>query len=446
MEKWDNNKISEKTTRYRRFAAAFYDYMIDLTIIWFIYNVIVAFTKWQTFWFNLAWIKFVPNSWQALSWNQRFWRFIIYWPIGWVFFIILGYLLGLISEFLAFIGMIPFYCIVIFNIVERFFNSPTFFEKKLWIKKIQWKKANLGHFWIILWMTRLLTFIEDYVFGVPTGKLGHGELHQALIILRFCIATCLYLLIRWIIYLVKHKKFKLKWILLTIIWVTFICCCIALFKSHTNNDEWKNSIIEEYKIEDTEAMPLNNTQTSFDNNESIKEWSNKNSVKVENSNQISDFELFELNQKCNDKYKSLYIREKNWFHSAYHRDAYSEHTQSPTSYEYEIFYSPKLHNCIFAFKEEWLWCQQVVWSCERDDLLANNDFAQVKYVIEEIFSDTKQERLLFEDHCFEPSNPWVTFWWCGDSISLKKYKNWFRGLVYELRDEYENKISELKGF
>ena len=55
-------------------------------------------------------------------------------------------------------------------------------------------------------MTWLLTFIEDLIFGTPSGELRHGGLHEALIMLRFYIATGLYLLIIWVIHLIKRKK------------------------------------------------------------------------------------------------------------------------------------------------------------------------------------------------------------------------------------------------
>lgn len=149
------NTESIPSLRGRRFRAAFFDYIIDLTIIWWVYNVVMAFWKWRTFGFDLMWIKFISEDWNILTTKQKLWRFLLYRPvIAWIIVIIFWWLWLLFNFNPVNIITIFVYIFGIFNTVERFFKSPTFYEKKLWIKKSQWWKIK--SWWIVIVIILLL--------------------------------------------------------------------------------------------------------------------------------------------------------------------------------------------------------------------------------------------------------------------------------------------------
>lgn len=141
----------QPSLRGRRFWAAFFDYLIDLTIIWWIYNLVIAIRKWRTFGFDLMGIKFVSEDQNTLTLKQKFWRFLLYRPVtAWIIVIIFWWLWLLFGFNSVNIITILVYIFGIFNTVEWFFKSPTFYEKKLWIKKIQWWKIKWWGIFIVI--------------------------------------------------------------------------------------------------------------------------------------------------------------------------------------------------------------------------------------------------------------------------------------------------------
>lgn len=153
----DNYK---KATRTKRFFATLIDLLINMTTIWYIYNLVIAFRKWETFWFNIMWIKFVQDDGNKLTGKQKFCRFMLYRPINflivWCVALILVYLTGIkIFAWFASLWIIVF----IFNIIEWFFETPTFFEKKIGIRKIQYKKSR---WWIVLVAVILLLLFAKF--------------------------------------------------------------------------------------------------------------------------------------------------------------------------------------------------------------------------------------------------------------------------------------------
>jgi len=154
------NEIFKSTTRAKRFWAAFFDYIIDITIIWWIYNAIMSLSKWRTFGFDAMGIKFINNEWWELDLKQRLWRFLLYRPVATGFFVIIFWLLWYIFWFnwIIFVTILT-YAFGIFNTVEWFFKSPTFYEKKLWIRKYQYGKVKS---WRIVFMIILLIALWQF--------------------------------------------------------------------------------------------------------------------------------------------------------------------------------------------------------------------------------------------------------------------------------------------
>ena len=157
----DDNGDFPKTTMAKRFWAWFFDYIIAITFVWWIYNVIIALWKWKTLWFDILWIKLVSDNWSELIFKQKFLRFILYWPITSLFSFFMAWVFSYVwIDIIVYILMFLGFSIMIFNTVEWFFKSPTFYEKKLWIKKYQWGKVKT--WWIITIVIILIIWGKIY--------------------------------------------------------------------------------------------------------------------------------------------------------------------------------------------------------------------------------------------------------------------------------------------
>ena len=181
------NEAFKSTTRAKRFRAAFFDYVFDITIIWWIYNAIMSLSRWRTFGFDVMWIKFINNDWWELDLKQRLWRFLLYRPVATGFFVIIFWLLWYIFWFnwIIFVTILT-YAFGIFNTVEWFFKSPTFYEKKLWIRKYQhwnvkwWRIVLIVILLIVLWQAYRITqnINKSPNYGDPRNKLYDSIINE----------------------------------------------------------------------------------------------------------------------------------------------------------------------------------------------------------------------------------------------------------------------------
>lgn len=172
-EEWLNNNETvliddyNQVNRSKRFRAAFFDLVINCTIIWFLYNVIVAFRKGTTFWFQSMWIRFISDNWSELTWKQKVYRFMLYRPVSYYLILLITYILTFLTGITVFLYINYLWVgIIILNIIERFFKSPTFYEKMIRIRKIQYKKtswrADFLVFVLLILMIKVYPIVQKY--------------------------------------------------------------------------------------------------------------------------------------------------------------------------------------------------------------------------------------------------------------------------------------------
>ena len=150
-----------------RIQAFIVDMVLIYTFVWWLINLYLSFVKWTTIGYLLSWIKLEWQDNDELSLKQRVVRYITYYPI---LVSIISYIAIVIPLFFWYsltdsVIYNPFKSIVnlfswwlfLFNFVEFFWKSPTFFEKWIKVKKIQYKEPKmfilfifvLVYFWII---------------------------------------------------------------------------------------------------------------------------------------------------------------------------------------------------------------------------------------------------------------------------------------------------------
>ena len=164
MEEQNQNSVNlEIPSRWRRFFAYILDLIINITIIWFIINIITILVKKTTLWAMILWIIAIDNENKWINFWKSLLRYFIFYStlffIAYILWFIVSYLFRLVpqlcsheypSDFCQFKRMVWKILNIIFvlfsipyfiNIIEIFFKCPTFIDKRLWIKRI-YKKSK----------------------------------------------------------------------------------------------------------------------------------------------------------------------------------------------------------------------------------------------------------------------------------------------------------------
>ena len=180
MEEQIQNSVNlEIPSRRRRFSAYIIDVIINVIVVrvcfltwplcfrliplWIIINLVIVFWWKTTLWSSIMRIKVIKNNNSSINIKQVFFRYWVFSPIllnvticirifvSIIFRLIsvqcppkcspnfsqMKYTISIILDIFCIIASIP--CLI--NIVEIFFECPTFIDKRLWIKRI-YKKSK----------------------------------------------------------------------------------------------------------------------------------------------------------------------------------------------------------------------------------------------------------------------------------------------------------------
>jgi len=164
MEEQTQNPANlEIPSRWRRVFAYLLDFIINITVIWFIINLIIILIRKTTLWAMIVWINAINNESKRINLWKALLRYFIFYStllfIAYILWYIISYMFRLVPEscnleypsdfcqmghrvwkiynVIFIISSIP--CFI--NILEIFFKCPTFIDKRLWIKRI-YKKSK----------------------------------------------------------------------------------------------------------------------------------------------------------------------------------------------------------------------------------------------------------------------------------------------------------------
>ena len=178
-EQIQSSENFEIPSRRRRFSAYIIDVIINVIVVrvclltwplcfrliplWIIINLVIVFWWKTTLWSSIMRIKVIKNNNSSINIKQVFFRYWVFSPIllnvticirifvSIIFRLIsvqcppkcspnfsqMKYTISIILDIFCIIASIP--CLI--NIVEIFFECPTFIDKRLWIKRF-YKKSK----------------------------------------------------------------------------------------------------------------------------------------------------------------------------------------------------------------------------------------------------------------------------------------------------------------
>lgn len=141
VRKYCNSSISLK------FWALILDFLLSMTIVWWILSISMFFLDKKTLWQYLAWIKYF-QKWEN---NINLWglvlRILSYSPL----YFILCFLLTYTNFYWILSTIIWIFSFVIFcfNVYESFTIEQSIIEKKMWIQLLKYSK-QIAHWWHII--------------------------------------------------------------------------------------------------------------------------------------------------------------------------------------------------------------------------------------------------------------------------------------------------------
>ncbi len=167
MKKRSKDSINlEIPSRWKRISAFLLDLFFTISIIGCLINLIFILSdKKDSLWNTIFWIKLLNNGGNKITNKQRIIRYLLIFPTSISFSLIIYIFMmllcipisildsfsdynnwgsGLTEDFLlcwVFLVLIFIIIVLIINIIEIFQPSPTFIDKRLWIKRI-YKKSK----------------------------------------------------------------------------------------------------------------------------------------------------------------------------------------------------------------------------------------------------------------------------------------------------------------
>ncbi len=156
---------SEIPSKLRRISAFLLDVFFTITIVGCVINLIFILLQKDSLWNIITWIKSLNNDENKITNKQRVIRYLLIFPTSISFSLIIYIFMmllcipisildsfsdynnwgsGLTEDFLlcwVFLVLIFIIIVLIINIIEIFQPSPTFIDKRLWIKRI-YKKSK----------------------------------------------------------------------------------------------------------------------------------------------------------------------------------------------------------------------------------------------------------------------------------------------------------------
>ncbi len=180
-QKWTKDKAETNSSyngiawRRWRIQAYIVDDILYFTLLWWIINLFLVILRGTTIGYSLAWIKFIWINDKSPKKKQLFFRFLLYGPvcltITYLFFIIpllSWYSWGqtLTDNPFGLIWNLLWSCLFIFNLIEIFWSTPTFYEKRIWIKKIQYKNPKTFILFIIIFFPIRLPFLAWIMLNI----------------------------------------------------------------------------------------------------------------------------------------------------------------------------------------------------------------------------------------------------------------------------------------